>query len=79
MSRTAHLAKGEAGMTVTLENVLEPTGETNTLDFEIASFTDLEHDGETWFVLLDEDGQGRLMLSREEFLDVCGSAVGGRQ
>jgi hypothetical protein len=56
----------DGGMTVTVESVLEPTGETIRKEFAIETITDVRNR----FVLIDEDGEGRLMLTGDELHDL---------
>lgn len=57
----------QGGMTVVLEST-DSSGETARKEFPIGSFTDVRDR----YVLLDEDGEGRLMLTADELRDVCG-------
>lgn len=51
-----------AGMTVTVESVLQPTGERRTKTFDIETITDVRDR----FVLIDDEGEGRLMITANE-------------
>ena len=57
----------EPGMTVVLESV-DSSGEVTRKEFPISSFTDVADR----YVLLDENGAGRLMISADELREVCG-------
>jgi hypothetical protein len=57
------------GLTVTVESVLEPTGETVRKEFDIGTFTDVKDR----YVLIDEDGEGRLMVTADELAELGGA------
>lgn len=57
-------------MKVVLEGATEgPGGRPFRKEFEIESFTDV---GDNW-VLIDEDGDGRLMITTEELAEISGA------
>lgn len=65
------------GGTISIKLALEPTGETVRKEFAIGSFTDVHQDGDVYWCFLDEDGQGRFMLSTDEFRELVAGEQGG--
>ena len=64
-------------MNLPIELPLEPTGETVRKEFAIGRFTDVHQDDDVYWCFLDEDGQGRFMLSTDEFRELVAGEQGG--